>query len=40
MESFEDVFSHGSVLLYGHKEEDLYEAVYQTFLNAAIEGMI
>lgn len=40
MEAFEDVYSHGSVLLYGHKEEDLYEAVYQTCLNATIEGVI
>ena len=40
MESFEDVFSHGSMLLYGHKEEELYEAVYQTCLNATIEGVI
>jgi len=40
MESFEDIFSHGSVLLCGHKEKDLYEAVYQVCLNAPVEGVI
>lgn len=29
MESFKDIFSHGSVLLYGRKEADLYETVYR-----------
>ena len=40
MESFEDIFTHGSVLLCGHKEKDLYEAVYQACLNAPVEGVI
>ncbi len=40
MESFEDIFSHGSVLLCGHKEKDLYETVYQVCLNAPVEGVI
>ena len=40
MESFEDIFSHGSVLLYGHKEKDLYETVYQVCLNTPVEGVI
>ena len=40
MESFEDIFSYGSVLLCGHKEKDLYEAVYQVCLNAPVEGVI
>ena len=40
MELFEDIFSHGSVLLYGHKEKDLYETVYQVCLNTPVEGVI
>jgi hypothetical protein len=40
MESYEDIFSHGSVLLYGHKEKELYETVYQVCLNAPVEGVI
>jgi len=40
MESFKDIFSHGSVLLYGHKEKDLYEAVYQVCMNTPVEGVI
>ena len=40
MKSFEDIFSHGSVLLYGRKEKDLYETVYQVCLNAPVEGVI
>jgi hypothetical protein len=40
MESFEDIFSHGSVLLYEHKEKDLYETVYQVCLNTPVEGVI